>query len=169
MVCFDASVLIDLFDTRASNKNKPRLDLLMRDFEQRKEKVGVPAPAYTEFLVGAGTARAAYQSRIESMSRFIIEPFSTRAAMECSILLIDAFSQLEQKNITKTKFKFDWMIVAAAKAMNANCMYTRDDDIKRACKRVSFPCVMINALPLPPESPQVDWLKEDEQAGGAAG
>ena len=164
MVCFDASVLIDLFDTRASNKNRPRLDLLMRDFEQRQEKIGVPAPAYTEFLVGAGNARGAYQTRIENMSRFIIEPFSKRAAMECSILLIEAFSKPDQKNVTKTKFKFDWMIVAAAKAMNATCMYTRDGDIERACKQASLPYVMINALPLPPESPQLDWVKESQQA-----
>lgn len=168
MVCFDASVLIDLFDARVSNKNRSRLDQLMRDFEQRRERVGVPAPAYTEFLVGAGSARSAYQTRIESMSRFSIEPFSTRAAMECSILLIDAFSNQDQRKITKTKFKFDWMIVAAARAMNATCVYTSDDDLERACKRISLPCVMITTLPLPPESPQMDWVQGNQHAGGAA-
>ena len=168
MVCFDASVLIDLFDTRALNKNRPRLDLLMKDFDQRREKVGVPAPAYTEFFVGAGKARDEYQRRFESTSRFIIEPFSKRAAMECSILLIEAFSKPDQRNITKTKFKFDWMIVAAAKAMNATCMYTCDGDIERACKQASLPCVMVNSLPLPPENPQLDWVQDSQQAGGTA-
>ncbi|MBC7381313.1 MAG: PIN domain-containing protein [Burkholderiaceae bacterium] len=146
--------MIDLFDTRSSNGNKPRLDLLMKDFEQSREKIGVPAPAYTEFLIGSGSARGAYQARIENMSRFSIEPFSTRAAMECSILLTEVFSKQQQKAIGKTKLKFDWMIVATAKAMNATCMYTCDGDIKRACERISFPYVMINTLALPPESPQ---------------
>ena len=171
MVCFDASVLIDLFDPRPTNVRKQRLDVLVPDLEQSKQKIILPAPAYSEFLIGAGRAREAYHKKIENMSNFFIEPFSKRAAVECAILLADVYSKKEQRGISKTKIKYDWMIVSIAKAINATCMYTSDGDIKRACERIGMQYVMIDSIALPTPNPQGDWIKgmpPRDSSGGVA-
>ena len=158
MVCFDATVLIDLFDTRPKNVNRDRLDLLVTGFDQTRTKIALPAPAFTEFLVGAGRARGALASKIQTSSRFVVKPFSTKAAMECAIMLADVLNAKDQKQITKAKIKYDWMIVAIAKSENAQFVYSSDADIERACKRVGLPFIKVDSLPLPPVNPQKDWI-----------
>ena len=155
MVVFDATVLIDLFNPNASGNRRLRLELLVSTLEKQKEKIVIPAPAYTEFLIGAAGARDAYQARIEKSSVFRVEPYSKKVAMECAILLSGVFSMREKRAITKTKLKFDWMIVATAKALDASCVYTGDDDIVRFSKHAGVMSTRLDDLPLPPVAPQI--------------
>jgi predicted nucleic acid-binding protein len=154
MVVFDATVLIDLFNPNVTGDRNKKLDLLVSTLEKQKEKVVIPAPAYTEFLIGAASARDAYQARIEKSSVFRVEPFSKRVAMECAILLAAVFSAREKRAITKTKIKFDWMIVATAKSLGAACIYTSDNDIIRCGNHIAVRSLHIDSLPLPAVSPQ---------------
>jgi predicted nucleic acid-binding protein len=155
MVVFDATVLIDLFNPKATSDRRLRLDLLVLTLEKQKQKVVVPAPAYTEFLIGAASARDAYQARIEKSSTFRVEPYSKKVAMECAILLSSVFSRSEKRAITKTKLKFDWMIVATAKALDATCLYTGDDDVIRCSSHAGVASLRLDDLPLPTVSPQL--------------
>jgi len=168
MVCFDATVLIDLFNPRIKGPRKARIDLLVADLEQRRQKVVVPAPAYAEFLIGAADARQAYHARVEASSIFRVEPFGKRASLECAILLGQVFTAKQQKDVTKTKIKFDWMIVAIAKAATAECVYTSDPDIVRCCKHVNLPCISIDSITLPPPPPQRDWIEGADSLGAEA-
>ena len=139
MVVFDATVLIDLFNPNLTGDRRQRLDLLVEVLQKQRQKVAIPAPAYTEFLIGAAGARDGYHARIEKSSIFRVEPYSKRVAIECAILLANVFSKSEKRAITKTKLKFDWMIVATAKALDASGVtFARLDD-----------------LPLPAVSPQL--------------
>lgn len=150
MVVFDTSVLVDLFNVALIGERRERLDLLVNTLEEKRERIVVPTPAYTEFLVKAGTAKNAYYQRLEdSSSVFQIEPFSKRAAVECADLLERAFSLKSRREITKTKFKFDWMIVATAKAHGASCLYCIDADIERYAVSAGIVATHIDALPLP--------------------
>lgn len=149
MVVFDTSVLIDLFNPYLGGERRERLDLLIKTLEEAGDRVAVPTPAYTEFLVKAESAKTTYYKKIESSKFFRIEPFSQRAAVECADLLERAFSLKDRRNVTKTKFKFDWMIVATAKAHTASCIYFIDDDIGRYAARSGVPAVHVDTLPLP--------------------
>lgn len=153
MVCFDAGVLIDLFNERLSGPRKQRIDILMARLG--KEKIAIPAPAYAEFLTRSAAARAAYIQRISSSSAFKVEPFSNRAAIECAIILEGVFTSKQKKELTKTKLKFDWMIVATAKAANATTIYTTDADIVRACAHAKLDCSHMDDIIIPPETPDL--------------
>ena len=49
--------------------------------------------------------------------------------MECALLLEDALNAAEKRQLTKTKFKFDWQIVAIAASHDATVIYSDDGDI----------------------------------------
>lgn len=156
MVAFDAGVLIDLFNPALANERKQRIDLLIERLGQTKTKVIVPAPAFAEFLVKADSAKANYFARIEKSSAFKVEPLSKHAAIECADLLGAAWALKDKRNVTKTKFKFDWMIVAIAKTAGAQCVYTCDDDVYRYSRGCGLSAELIDALPLPPQ-PSLPW------------
>ncbi len=149
MVVFDTSVLVDLFNPNLFGERRERLDLLVKTLEQKGDRVMVPTPAYAEFLVKADSAKSSYYKKIESSKFFRIEPFSQRAAIECAELLERAFALKDRRNVTKTKFKFDWMIVAAAKAHGATCLYHLDGDIGRYATTAGIAAVHVDTLPLP--------------------
>lgn len=156
MVAFDASMLIDLFNTNLHGERRLRLDLLIKHLEERKQKIVVPAPAYTEFMVGAGGARQDYQVRIDQTKHMRIEPFDKRASVECAFMLHKALATRDRSNITKTKIKFDWMIVAIAKATpGVNCIYCGDADVMRYASSAGLDAIHVNSLPLPA---QKDWI-----------
>jgi len=166
MVVFDASVLIDIFDPKTKGPRKLRLDLLIKTLDQQGQKIVIPAPAYTEFLVGAASARSDYQSRIENSRVFRVEPYSKKVAMECAILLAAVFTSAQKRAITKTKLKFDWMIAATAKALGAACVYSCDDDIVRCSRHAGVTSTLVDDLPLPPVLPQFTLGFEAESDKG---
>jgi predicted nucleic acid-binding protein len=149
MVVFDTSVLVDLFNDALVGERRERLDFLVKTLEEKRERIAIPTPAYTEFLVKAGTAKNSYYQKLETSSVFRIEPFSKRAAIECAELLERALSAKSRREVTKTKFKFDWMIVATAKAHGASCLYCIDADIQRYATTAGVAAVHVDALPLP--------------------
>ena len=107
-VAFDATVLVDFFDRKLNGDRRARLDDLVATLEKSKIKIVIPTPALTEVLIRAGKAREAIYNLLVRKSAFEVAPFDAKAAMECSILLEDAWSATEKRGITKTKFKFDW-------------------------------------------------------------
>lgn len=151
---FDSSVIIDLFNPRLDSDHRAKLDELVRTLKQQRAKVLIPAPAFAEVMVWADAARDKYYSMLSKSSTFQIAAFDGRAAMECSILLESAFSKKERRSITKTKFKFDWQIVAVAKSRSADVIYAEDDDIERCALRAGIQFQRPSALPLPPSAKQ---------------
>lgn len=149
MVVFDTSVLIDLFNPNLHGERRERIDHLVKTIVEAGDTVMVPAPAYAEFLVRADSAKTAYHKKIEGSRLFSVEPFSKRAAIECADLLALAFSTKQKRAVTKTKFKFDWMIVAQAKAHGASRIYYFDKDIGRCATTAGLVAIDVDALPLP--------------------
>lgn len=153
-VVFDASVLIDLFNKKLSGDRRIRLDHLIATLSKQRTRVLVPTPALAEFLVKAGNARTAYLRALRSTAVIGVEPFDQRAAVECALLLDDAWTRGQQGKVTRTKFKFDWQIVAIAKSRNATAIYSDDPDIGRAAARVGIPVYSMDTLPLPSSAAQ---------------
>ena len=87
-------------------------------------------------------------------SAFEIAPFDVKAAMECSVLLEEAWSGAEKRAITKTKFKFDWQIIAIAATRRVTTIYSDDEDMAKAAVRAGIRVVRIDDLALPASAEQ---------------
>lgn len=153
-VVFDASVLIDLFNDRLAGDRRIKLDALVDTLSKQRTTILIPTPAFTEFLVGAGKARERYFRLLSGSARFRVESFDPKAAMECALLLAEAWSKAEQRRVTHTKVKFDWQIVAIAASRNASAIYSDDPDLKRAAARVRIPVHTTDSLHLPENTRQ---------------
>ncbi len=153
-VAFDSSILIDLLNDRLAGDRKAKLDYLIAELQKNRIKILIPTPVLTEVLVKAGKAREAIHQKLSGNSSFQITPFDSRAAMECALLLEEAFSTNEKRKITNTKFKFDWQIVAIAASHGANIIYSEDDDIFRCGRRAELTVIKIDDLPLPDSARQ---------------
>jgi predicted nucleic acid-binding protein len=148
-VAFDATILIDLFNPRLEGDRRAKLDYLVVELQKKRTKILVPTPALTELMVRAGKAREEIHLKLSGKSPFQITPFDSRGAMECALLLEDALNAGEKKQITKTKFKFDWQIVAIAASHDATIIYSDDPDIARYGKRANLVVIKTDDLPLP--------------------
>ena len=148
-VVFDASILIDLFNEKLSGDRRARLDHLVESLSKQRAKVLIPTPAFSEFLVKAGKAREAYLREFNNRSAFSLESFDQKAAIECALLLEEAWSRPQQRQVSHTKFKFDWQIVAIAASRSATAIYSDDKDIAKAAARVSIPVHPTDSLPIP--------------------
>lgn len=155
-VVFDASVLIDLFNKRLTGDRRVRLDHLVASLKKQRTPVLIPTPALAEFLVKAGKAKEAYLQEITNRSAFSLVPFDQRAAIECALLLEEAWSRTQQGKVNHTKFKFDWQIVSIAASRNATAIYSDDSDISNAANRVGIPVYKTDALPIPANALQRD-------------
>lgn len=166
-VVFDASVLIDLFNNRLTGDRRVRLDHLVASLKKQRTAVLIPTPALAEFLVKAGKARESYLQKITSRSAFNLVPFDQRAAIECALLLENAWSRTQQGKVTHTKFKFDWQIVSIAASRNATAIYSDDKDIAKAANRVNIPVYSTDSLPIPTSSLQKGFPFDEEGSEGS--
>ena len=159
-VVFDSTILIDLLNPRLKGDVRAALDELVRVLAKSKTRVLVPAPCFTELLIHAGKAKDEYSRLLSNGTSFEIIPFDRRAATECALLLEDAWDKGSKRAITRTKFKFDWMIVACAISRNAKRLYSDDADILRLAGEVGLSVVSQRQLHVPPASRQMH-LPED--------
>lgn len=153
-VAFDATVLVDFFNRKLTGDRRAKLDDLVATLEKSRTKIVIPTPALTEVLIRAGKAREEVHNALTRKSAFEIAPFDVKAAMECSLLLEEAWSGAEKRAITKTKFKFDWQIVAIAATRRVSTIYSEDEDMGKAAVRAGIKVVQIDALALPASAKQ---------------
>jgi predicted nucleic acid-binding protein len=161
-VLFDASILIDLFNPRLAGDRKIKLDTLVELLSKQRTKILIPTPALTELLVHAGKARDNYFRILSTNSVFRLESFDPRAAMECSLLLAEAWTKPQQRKVTHTKMKFDWQIVAIAASRQASAIYSDDADIEKAAALVGIPVHSTDSLEIPHSAKQQPFPFEPE-------
>jgi predicted nucleic acid-binding protein len=150
-VAFDATVLVDFFNPKLTGDRRAKLDDLVDTLSKSRVKIVIPTPALTEVLVRAGKAREDIHNALTRKSAFEIAPFDVKAAMECSLLLEEAWSTTEKRAITKTKFKFDWQIVSIAASRRVMTIYSDDGDVANAAARTGIQVIRIDDL-APPAS-----------------
>ncbi len=151
-VVFDANVLIDLFDPRIRGDRRAKLDGLLE--QHAKTKIIVPTPSLTEVLVRADKARDELMAKLSTSRAFSIAPFDQRAATECALLLADHWDSASRKQVSRTKFKFDWQIVSIALSRNATRIYSDDADLRRIAQPLSLTVTGIDELPIPDSARQ---------------
>jgi predicted nucleic acid-binding protein len=163
MVAFDAGILVKLFSKKAS-EDKQKLDYLVATLEKTKDRVLIPTPALSEYLVKAGAAATTVLEELRKSSVFRIAPFDARAAIECSLAIKRDLDTRDKRGGTAApwqKVKFDQQIVAIAKAHGATKLYTEDADVKTHASRAGIQAFSVKDLPLPPDAAQGKLNLED--------
>lgn len=160
IVAFDSSVLIDLMNPHLEGDHRAKIDDLVQTLKQQRARILIPSPALAEVMIYADQARENYYAKMSKSPLFQIASFDGRAAVECSIMLEEALTKRERGAITKTKFKFDWQIVAIAKCRGADIIYAEDGDIERCALRAGVRFQKPSDLPVPAWARQVSLFDQ---------
>mgnify|MGYP003393269564 CR=1 FL=1 len=172
MLCVDSTFLGLLIHPDAVagepvDRLQDRLEMVRKSWDVDREKIIIPTPVLSEFLILAGNDGPAYLDKIHKTSNFEIKPFDEMAAIELAAIQVgitNKQSKSEQKRSSATgtwaKIKFDRQIVAIAKANNASAIYSDDDNVKTFAEAQGIKVIKTRELPLPePEAPGLfDWL-----------
>src|SRR6266853_2686510 len=97
MVVFDTTVLVPLLDPRCPSPIDPstskpvtesnaRMNFLVSELRERREKIIIPTPVLSEVLIHADKAATDWFLKLSRSSAFRIEPFDARAAVELAYL-----------------------------------------------------------------------------------
>jgi hypothetical protein len=89
-------------------------------------------------------------------SPFLVQPFDSRAAIECAQYLRKYGIRGKGPANPRSKIKFDWQIMAIAQVSNAERIYSDDDDIFRYGQKMEIPVVRSFELELDPDDRQLD-------------
>lgn len=166
MICLDSTFLGLLLHPEAKAPTDPttklpierlpdRLELLRETWVDDHEKVMIPTPVLSEFLILAGRDGPTYLEKIHNTSNFVIEPFDEMAAVELAALHVAANktkSKAAQKRAhggTWAKIKFDRQIVAIAKAHGASAIYSDDKGVGTFAEQNGLEVIKTWTLPLP--------------------
>lgn len=171
MVVFDSSVLLLVLDSAAKapidsatgacvHNAAKRIDHLIGCLSADREKIIIPTPVLSEVLVHAGAAMQRYLEILNGQASFRIAPFDQKAAIEAALVTSDAIKRgghridAANPDSSKTKIKFDRMIVAIAKVEGAHTVYSDDDDVHSYATRAGLKAFRTAELDLPPEELQ---------------
>ena len=150
MIIFDANFLIALSD---DGFDKSRLAALIASFP-KKQVVGIPAPAWGEYICGAGAATSALTAALQSNSSVRILPFDEVAAVESAQVHSDIVRVSGAKKGSSTaswqKVKIDRQILAIARVHRATTIYTDDDNLIAEAALLGIPTCRLADLPRVP-------------------
>jgi hypothetical protein len=158
MVAFDSTFLTFLFIPNApcdTERAKERIDYLIGTLQGSGTRIIIPSPALAELLIGVGHSRSQILHELTHSPKFLIAGFEAKAALELALLAETVRKQSGKKKGdsggTWAKVKFDWQIVAIAKAQNVSTIYSEDPDIRKLAALVGIKVKSVADLPLSPE------------------
>jgi predicted nucleic acid-binding protein len=129
-----------------------RIEKLIEDLDSESERMIVPTPVLSEFLVLAGKDAPEYLNRIAEKKNILVKPFDEKAAIELAAIELEdrkATSKRGSSNSPWTKVRFDRQIVAIAKTNGAKRIYSDDEDLMKYATRAGIEVVRTWDLPLP--------------------
>jgi predicted nucleic acid-binding protein len=134
----------------AHDSARDRLDYLLETLDDERVDIVLPTPVLAELLSFGRVDFEATLARLKGLARIRIEAFGERAALECGLMLRDT----GRGRGPKTKVKFDHQIVAIAKVIGADVVYSDDEDVQKLCTREGLTCFGVWHLPSRPVDPQ---------------
>jgi len=155
--------------------NKPierlpdRIEKLIEDWEGDQEKVIIPAPVLSEFLILAGDDASNYLDEINSRRMMIVKSFDPMAAIELAAIELEARKTGSKRGGVAApwnKVKFDRQIVAIAKVNAAKRIYSNDGDVRKFAATVGIETVSAWELPLP-SAKQTHMFEDAEEINDA--
>lgn len=145
-------------------KAPQRIEKLLEDLDLAHERIIIPAPALSEFLVLVGKAGPQYLNEISNQPSFYIRPFDQMAAVELAAMELLARSKGPKRapaspDCPWQKVKFDRQIVAISKLHGAHTIYSDDGDIKNIAGDIGIKVISCWELDLPQsKTPLLDIL-----------
>lgn len=164
MVVFDTTVLSLLLRPGARPPLDPatgapvayareRLEALVETLQKTRTVVIVPAPVLSELLIKAGDAGPGIMTAMQRSSAFRVASFDTRAAIELAQMtnasLTTPRERREAVAATAAKIKFDRQIIAIAKVIGADVIYTDDGELIAFAEANGIKCIRLADLPVP--------------------
>lgn len=135
---------------------RERLDQLVKDLSRKGEKVLIPDPSLSEFLVTAVFAGASIQDYlkiIQEAQHFVTRPFGVRAAVEVAERVAAAIRAGGKREGAKAepweKLKFDRQIVGISLVEGATAIYSTDKHIHSQGKLWGIDVLSPADLPVP--------------------
>lgn len=154
---------------------KDRVLHLLEKLQSTKERIVVPTPALTEFLVHAETAAPHYLDELQRSSRFRIASYGIRAAVEVAAEIEAAVTKKDKRDGTRdtwAKVNFDRQIAGICKVEDCHTIYTDDAGVKKFSEKLGLKVIGLNDLDLPSKAvppPLIQQMMdhEDEQKASA--
>jgi hypothetical protein len=158
MIALDTTALSFLFSpgyvpSYPIKHGKERLEELISKLAGEHDKIGIPTPALSEFLVTCDERRTAeFLTMIRSAPWFQILDFDIASAVEVGMRTrkaIESGDKKEGMTSEKTKIKFDRQIVGIAIAFGATEIISDDPDVKSLGDRWGITVKRTGELPIP--------------------
>lgn len=158
MIAFDTTALSFLFipgykPSKPVKYGKERLQELVNTMAANQDKIGIPSPALSEFLVTCNEEQTDEFLRLARSSAWIeLLDFDTAAAVEVAMRTrraIEAGDKNEGMTIERTKIKFDRQIVGTAIVSKASKIISDDKDVKNLGERWGIEVQRVEDLPVP--------------------
>ena len=169
MVAIDNTFLSLMLHPRAKPPKDPatgkaverigdRIEKLQEDLDSESERIILPTPVLSEFLILAGREGPGYLEKLSGMKNILIKPFDQVAAIELAAVEVeDRLKEGKRAGSTSpwAKLRFDRQIVAIAKTNGATRIYSDDEDVMKFARRLGIEVIRTWELPLP-SAKQID-------------
>ncbi|MFY9843592.1 MAG: hypothetical protein WA718_14295 [Terriglobales bacterium] len=129
-----------------------RIEKLLLDLDSESERMILPTPVLSEFLILAGDSGPANLEKLSGMKNILIKPFDEVAAIELAALEVEDRQRVGKRAGSASpwaKIRFDRQIVAIAKTNKAKRIYSDDEDIVKFASRIGIQVVPTWELLLP--------------------
>lgn len=134
-----------------------RIERLVDDLYASNERVVIPTPALSEFLVLAEDDGQQYLAELTNRPGFYIRSFDQMAAIELAAMELLARGMGGKRfplssDTPWQKVKYDRQIVAISKIHQVHTIYSDDRDIRMIAENLGIKVIPCWELPLPPSA-----------------
>jgi predicted nucleic acid-binding protein len=129
-----------------------RIEKLLDDLDSESERLIVPTPVLSEFLILVAKDAPAYLEKLSGMKNILIKPFDEMAAIELAAVEVEDRMGRGKRGGSASpwaKLRFDRQIVAIAKTNKARRIYSDDEDVVKYAARLGMQVIRTWELPLP--------------------
>lgn len=171
MILFDANVLIELSSAETSEA-KERIQGLVSELSLSKTVIGIPAPAWAEYLCGSGALTNALSAALRSLTYVRILPFDDISAYEAALLHQEIMEATGAKKggslLAWQQVKIDRQILAIARQYRVSAIYTSDENMIADARLLNIACIRPHDIQLRPvqRTLGLDEGQQDEPPGG---
>ncbi|NHZ90228.1 PIN domain-containing protein [Massilia sp. CCM 8733] len=167
MILFDANVLVELSRLETS-ETKEGIQGLVSELRLSKTVIGIPAPAWAEYLCGSDASASILSTAFRSRSYVRILPFDDIGAYEAALIHQEIVSATGNKKGRSThpwqQVKIDRQILAIARQYRVSAIYTNDDNMIADADVLKIPCLRPQDVQLK----AVQWTLDLEAAADTA-
>ena len=135
-----------------------RIEKLLEDLDSESERIILPTPVLSEFLILVGKDGPGYLDKISGMKTILIKPFDEKAAIELAAREVEDREKGSKRGGSANpwaKLRFDRQIVAIAATNEAKRIYSDDEDVRKFATRLRIDVIRTWELQLPPAK-QID-------------